>query len=57
MIVKIVTGTKINEIVSTLETIRSMNKKGIILPEVAKILCGWDTAGTIKASYYRISKW
>ena len=57
MKVKIVTGTKINEIVRTVEIIRRMNKKGVILPEIAKIFNGWNLAGTIKTSYYRISKW
>jgi hypothetical protein len=56
MEVNIVDGTRITKVKRTLETIRRMNKKGVILPTVAKILCKWDVAADIRTSYYRISK-
>jgi hypothetical protein len=57
MIVKIVTGTKINKITRKIGTIKKMNQKGLIWTFPAKILRSWKITETVKYPYYRISKW
>jgi hypothetical protein len=57
MKVKIVTGTKIDEIKHEIGAIKRMDQEGIIWTPAARILRNWKLAQDIKFSYYRISKW
>ena len=56
MKVKIITGTKITKVIRSIKAIKNMNKKGIILTPVVKVLISWEIAQNKKFPYYRVSK-
>lgn len=57
MKVKIITGTKIDVIMSPIGKIKRMNPHGIIWSSAAKVLKTWGISQDVKFPYYRISKW